>query len=92
MRISERTRSQPVSLGQALEMFKEQFLKRYPESQFLIDGEGYEDEDLDVNIYVEADEIKAGQFAAEVSVKVLQQTGYLILGFIHPLHEFPLNP
>lgn len=73
-------------------MFKEQFRKRYPESQFLIDGEGYEDEDLDVNIYVDGDEIKAGQFAAEVGVKLFQQTGYPILGFIHPSDEFPLNP
>jgi hypothetical protein len=72
-------------------MFKEQFLKYYPGSQFLIDGEGYEDEDLDVNIYVDADEIKAGKVAAEISVRLFQQTGYLILGFIHPLHESPLN-
>ena len=79
-------------MNTALEIFKEQVLKRYPESQFLIDGEGYEDEDLDVNIYVDADEIKAGQCAAEVSVKVFQQTGYLILGFIHPSEAFPLNP
>ena len=36
---------QPISLEQAVELFKAEFRKRYPQSRFLLDGEGYEDED-----------------------------------------------
>jgi hypothetical protein len=43
---------QTLTLGQAVELFKVEFRKRYPQSRFLLDGEGYEDEDLDLNIYL----------------------------------------
>ena len=47
--------TQVISLGQAVEMFKAEFCTRYPQSRFLIDGEGYEDEDLPPNIPRAAD-------------------------------------
>ena len=72
---------QPVSLGQAVEMFKAEFQKRHPESRFLIDGEGYEDEDLDLNIYVDGDQL-ALEEAVEVSHLVQSATGYFILPFV----------
>jgi hypothetical protein len=48
-------------------MFKAEFRKRYPQSRFLIDGEGYEDEDLDLNIYVDGDQLELERHAVEVS-------------------------
>jgi len=80
-----------ASLDEAIEMFQQEFSSRYPESQFLIDGEGYEDEDLDLNIYVDGDEVEIGKYAAEVSARVQQQTGYFILPFILPLESYPLS-
>lgn len=59
-----RTRKrQQASLIQAVEMFKDEFRKRYPQGSFLIDGEGYEDEDLDLNIYLDVDQLEAEQYA-----------------------------
>ncbi len=71
-----------TSLGQAVEMFKAEFAKRYPESHFLIDGEGYEDEDLDLNIYVDGDQLEQEQYAVEISHTVQSATGYFILPFV----------
>jgi hypothetical protein len=79
-----------ASLNDAIAMFKEQFSHQYPGSQFLVDGEGYEDEDLDLNVYVDGDEVEIGKYAAEVSALVQQQTGYFILPFILPLGVYPL--
>jgi len=80
---------QPVSLGQAVDMFKAEFRKRYPQSRFLIDGEGYEDEDLDLNIYVDGDQLELERYAVEVSHTVQQATGYFILPFILPASAHP---
>lgn len=65
-----------------VEMFKAEFRKRYPQSRFLIDGEGYEDEDLDLNVYVEGDQLELERYAVEVSHTIQQATGYFILPFI----------
>ena len=78
-----------ASLEQAVEMFKENFATKYPEAQFLIDGEGYKDEDLDLNIYVDGDEVEIGIYAAEISALVQQQTGYFILPFVLPRDQYP---
>jgi hypothetical protein len=82
---------QTASLNEAVELFKEKFSSRYPESQFLIDGEGYEDEDLDLNVYADGDEVELGKYAAEVSTLVQEQTGYFILPFIIPLESYPFG-
>ena len=82
---------QAISLGQALEMFKAEFCKRYPQSRFLIDGEGYEDEDLDLNIYVDGDQLELERYAVEVSHMVQQASGYFILPFVLPASEYPTN-
>ena len=53
----------PISLEQAVELFKAEFRKRYPQSRFLLDGEGYEDEDLDLNVYVDGDQLELERYA-----------------------------
>ena len=73
---------QPMSLAQAVAMFKAEFQKQHPSSRFLIDGEGYEDEDLDLNIYAEGDQLTLEQYAVEVSHAVQAATGYFILPFV----------
>ena len=78
---------QPISLGQAVDMFKVEFRKRYPQSRFLIDGEGYEDEDLDLNVYVDGDQLELERYAVEVSHKIQQATGHFILPFVLPAAE-----
>lgn len=80
---------QPLSLGQATELFKTEFRKRYPQSRFLLDGEGYEDEDLDLNVYVDGDQLELERYAIEVSHTIQQATGYFILPFILPMAEHP---
>lgn len=79
---------QSVSMGQAVQMFKAEFQKRYPQSRFLIDGEGYEDEDLDLNIYMDGDQLELERYAVEVSHAVQQATGYFILPFILPASRY----
>jgi hypothetical protein len=81
---------EPISLAQAVEMFTAEFSRKYPESRFLIDGDGYEDEDLDLNVYLDGDEVEVGRFSAEVSNLVQQRTGYLILPFILPSNRSAL--
>ena len=71
-----------LSLEQAVELFKAEFRKRYPQSRFLVDGEGYEAEDLDLNVYVDGDQLELERYAVEVSHAVQQATGYFILPFI----------
>jgi hypothetical protein len=80
---------QTPTLGQAVELFKVEFRKRYPQSRFLLDGEGYEDEDLDLNIYLDGDALELERYAVEVSHSVQQATGYFILPFILPAAEHP---
>lgn len=81
--------AQPLSLGQAVELFKAEFRSRYPQSRFLLDGEGYEDEDLDLNIYVDGTVLDLERYAVEVSHTIQQATGYFILPFIFPVTEHP---
>ncbi len=80
---------QLLSLEQAVELFKAEFRKRYPQSRFLLDGEGYEDEDLDLNIYVDGTELDLEQYAVEVSHTIQQATGYFILPFVFSVAEHP---
>jgi hypothetical protein len=54
-----------------------------------LDGDGYEDEDVDLNIYVDGDELALERYAVEVSHVVQQATGYFILPFIFPTAEHP---
>jgi hypothetical protein len=75
---------EPTSLGQAVEMFKAEFRRQYPTSEFLIDGEGYEDEDLDLNIYADGDQLELERYAVEVSHRIQSATGYFILPFVQP--------
>ena len=75
---------QPISLAEAVQMFKRQFQERYPSSRILVDGEGHEDEDLDLRIYADGDQFEMEQYAAEVSLNVQEATGYFILGFVEP--------
>jgi hypothetical protein len=82
---------QPTSLEHAVEMFQGLFRERYPQSWFLIDGEGYEDEDLDLNIYLDGDQLALEQYAVEVSHLVQQSTGYFILPFVLPAAHYPAN-
>ena len=70
-------------------MFKEEFQKLYPQSRFLIDGEGYEDEDLDLNVYMDGDHLELERYAVEVSHIVQQGTGYFILPFVLPSSTYP---
>ncbi|MBI3247182.1 MAG: hypothetical protein HYZ50_11825 [Deltaproteobacteria bacterium] len=80
---------QPVSLAQATELFKVEFHQRYPQSRFLLDGEGYEDEDLDLNVYVDGDQLELERYAVEVSLTIQRATGYFILPFILPTAAHP---
>jgi hypothetical protein len=82
---------QAISLRQAVEIFKTEFCKWYPQSHFLIDGQGYEDEDLDLNIYVDGDQLELERYAIEVSHTVQQTSGYFILPFIFPTSAYPTN-
>ena len=92
MEVELEQKPQPlVSLGSAVEMYKLEFCTRYPESKFLIDGEGYEDEDLDLSIYIAGDEVESGKYAAEVSYLVQERTGYFILPFMFPPEAYPLS-
>jgi len=82
---------QTISLGQAVERFKAEFCKRYPQSRFLLDGEGYEDEDLELNIYADSDQLELERYAIEVSHTVQQANGYFILPFVLPASGYPTH-
>ena len=82
--MSRPRRPDQTGLDQAVEMFKAEFRKRYPAARIEVDGPGYEDEDLDLNVYVDGDEMKLEQHAVEVSHRVQSATGYFILPFVYP--------
>lgn len=77
------------SLEGAVRTFEAAFRRRHPDSRFLIDGEGYEDEDLDLNIYVDGDQTQLEQDAVAVSHEVEEATGYFILPFVLPASAYP---
>lgn len=58
---------------------------------FLIDGEGYEDEDLDLNVYMDGDQFELERYAVEISHRVQQATGYFILPFVLPAVAHPTS-
>ncbi len=70
-------------------MFKTEFCTQYPQRHFLIDGEGYEDKDIHLNIYVEGDQLELERYVVEVSHTIQQATGYFILPFILPVSQYP---
>ena len=76
-------------MRQAVELFEREFRKRYPRSRFLVDGEGYEDEDLDLNVYADGDQLDLERYAVEVSLIVQATTGYFILPFVQPASGLP---
>jgi hypothetical protein len=78
-----------TALVQAVEMFTAEFRKRYPAARIEVDGAGYEDEDLDLNVYVDGDQMELEQHAVEVSHRVQSETGYFILPFIYPTAAVP---
>lgn len=73
-----------MTIAQAVELFKARFRARFHDSEPLIDGEGYEDEDMILTIHAVGDQIAMEQVAAEVSHEVEAGTGYVILAFVQP--------
>lgn len=82
---------QVTSLAQAVEMFKKSFYERYPNSRFLIDGEGYEDENLDLDIYIDGDQLELETYAVKGEPHGSASTGYFILPFVLPAVRYEAN-
>ncbi len=60
-----------------MELFTAEFRKRYPQSCFLLDGEGYKDKDLDLNTDGDGNELDLERYLVEVSHTIQQGTSYV---------------
>jgi hypothetical protein len=72
------------TIDQAVKMFEDEFKRLYPDSRVLVDGEGFEDEDIDLIIYVDGDPMAPEFAAVEISHAVEAATGFFILPFVLP--------
>lgn len=82
-----------IPLAQAVKLFETEFQERYPESRVIVHDRTYEEEDLDLDVYVdadnEADELEADLHASEVCRLVQEATGYFILAFVENASKLP---
>jgi len=66
--------------------------ERFPTAEFLLNGEVYGEEDLDIDVYVDEDQVVAvDRFADELTYRYWEQTGYDIFAMVAPRECYPIK-
>jgi len=66
--------------------------ERFPTAEFLLNGEVYGEEDLDIDVYVDEDQVVAVDgFADELTYRYWEQTGYDIFAMVAPRKCYPIK-
>jgi hypothetical protein len=80
------------TLGDVAERIVAELRERFPTAEFLLNDEVYGDEDLDIDVYVDEDQVVAvDRFASELTYRYWEQTGYDIFAMVAPKECYPIK-
>jgi hypothetical protein len=80
------------TLGDVAERIVAELRERFPTAEFLLNDEVYGDEDLDIDVYVDEDQVVAvDRFASELTYRYWEQTGYDIFAMVAPKDCYPIK-
>lgn len=84
--------AEKLALGDVAERIIADILKRFPGAKYLINNEVYGEEDLDIDVYVNEDQVLAvDRFASELTYRYWEQTGYNIFAMVAPRDCYPIK-
>ena len=87
---------QPVTrewtLGDVAERIIAELRERFSTVEFLLNDEVYGEEDLDIDVYVDEDQVLVvDRFASELTYRYWEQTGYNIFAMVAPRECYPIK-
>lgn len=81
-----------MALGDVAERIMADILVRFPDAKYLIDDEVYGEEDLDIDVYVDEDQVLVvDRFASELTYRYWEETGYNIFAMVAPRDCYPIK-
>jgi hypothetical protein len=81
-----------MALGDVAERIMADIQERFPDAKYLIDDEVYGEEDLDIDVYVDEDQVLAvDRFASELTYRYWEQTGHNIFAMVAPGECYPIK-
>ena len=81
-----------MALGDVAERIMADIQERFPDAKYLIDDEVYGEEDLDIDVYVDEDQVVVvDRFASELTYRYWEQTGYNIFAMVAPRDCYPIK-
>ncbi|MBM3236812.1 hypothetical protein FJZ31_11025 [Candidatus Poribacteria bacterium] len=80
------------SLKEVIEQISNELSKEFPNAEFLLEGETYNDEDAIIQIYVTENDLNnIGDKASELSLCSELETGYFILTMVNSIEAYPIR-
>ena len=80
------------TLGDVAERIIAELRERFSTVEFLLNDEVYGEEDLDIDVYVDEDQVVAvDRFASELTYRYWEQTGYNIFAMVAPRECYPIK-
>lgn len=81
-----------MALGDVAERIMTDIHERFPDAKYLIDDEVYGEEDLDIDVYVDEDQVLVvDRFASELTYRYWEETGYNIFAMVAPRDCYPIK-
>ena len=66
--------------------------EKFPDAKCLLNDEVYGEEELDIDVYVDEDQVVAvDRFASELTYRYWEQTGYDIFAMVAPRECYPIK-
>ena len=80
------------SLKEVIEKIVEKLSQEFPNAEFLLEGETYNDEDAIIKIYAPENDLNnVSDKAAELSLNSELSTGYFILTMVNSIEAYPIR-
>jgi len=84
--------AEKVALGNIAERIIMDIQEQFPDAKCLLNDEVYGEEDLDIDVYVNEDQVVAvDRFADELTYRYWEQTGYDIFAMVAPRECYPIK-
>jgi len=84
--------AEKVALGNIAERIIMDIQEQFPDAKCLLNDEVYGEEDLDIDVYVNEDQVVAvDRFASELTYRYWEQTGYDIFAMVAPRECYPIK-
>jgi len=81
-----------MALGDVVERIIADIQEKFPDAKCLLNDEVYGEEDLDIDVYVDEDQVVAvDRFASELTYRYWEQTGYNIFAMVATKDCYPIK-